>query len=80
MIFNKVIEIGRRHFKDGRMKILSTEGGGRYPGHGFQKFDIAEIFAPAEMLNLTIMDFNDLRKSQEQRFMLHLASSSKDFA
>ena len=80
MIFNKVMEIGRRHFEDGRMKILSAEGGGRHPDRGFQEFDITETFAPAEMLNLIIMDFNDLRKSQEQRFMLHLASSSKDFA
>ena len=80
MIFCEVIEICRRHFDDGRMEILSAEGCGRHPDRGSQEFNIAETFAPAEMPDLIVMDLDDLREGQEQRFMLHLASSSKDFA
>jgi len=79
MVFNEVVEICRRHFNDGRMEILSAEGGGRHPDRRSQEFDIAKTFAPAEIPDLIVMNLDDFRKGQEQRFMLYLASSSKDF-
>jgi len=59
VVLHEMKKICRRHFIKVRVKILTTEGGGRHRDSGFKEIDVPNAARPAVSRDLISMDFND---------------------